>query len=37
MGDPFTYYLLHELDEDFRKLFKVKADFGAHFDRTPET
>ena len=32
-----TYYLLYEHDEDFRKLFKVKADFGARFDRTPET
>jgi lon-related putative ATP-dependent protease len=37
IGDPLTYYLLYELDEDFRKLFKVKADFGARFDRTPET
>jgi lon-related putative ATP-dependent protease len=37
IGDPLTYYLLHELDEDFRKFFKVKADFGAYFDRTPET
>ncbi len=33
IGDPLTYYLLHEYDEDFRKLFKVKADFGAQFDR----
>ena len=37
IGDPLTYYLLHEYDEDFRKLFKVKADFGARFDRTPDT
>jgi lon-related putative ATP-dependent protease len=37
IGDPLTYYLLYEYDEDFRKLFKVKADFGAHFDRTPES
>ncbi len=37
IGDPLTYYLLHELDEDFRKLFKVKADFGAYFTRKPET
>jgi len=36
IGDPLTYYLLYEYDEDFRKLFKVKADFGADFDRTPE-
>ena len=33
IGDPLTYYLLHDYDEDFRKLFKVKADFGTEFDR----
>jgi lon-related putative ATP-dependent protease len=37
IGDPLTYYLLYDYDEDFRKLFKVKADFGAEFDRTAET
>ena len=37
IGDPMTYYLLHEYDEDFRKLFKVQADFGTDFDRTPDT
>ena len=37
IGDPLTYYLLYEHDEDFRKLFKVQADFGTEFDRTPET
>ncbi|MGD9315203.1 MAG: ATP-binding protein, partial [Anaerolineae bacterium] len=37
IGDPMTYYLLHDYDEDFTKLFKVKADFGAHFERTPES
>ncbi len=37
IGDPATYYLLHQLDEDFRKLFKVKADFGARFERNPGT
>jgi lon-related putative ATP-dependent protease len=37
IGDPVTYYLLHELDEDFRKLFKVQADFGIDFERTPDT
>jgi lon-related putative ATP-dependent protease len=36
IGDPMTYYLLYDYDEDFRKLFKVKADFGVDFDRTPE-
>jgi lon-related putative ATP-dependent protease len=37
IGDQMTYYLLHEYDEDFRKLFKVKADFGDDFDRTQDT
>jgi lon-related putative ATP-dependent protease len=36
IGDPITYYLLNEYDEDFFKLFKVQADFGSDFDRTPE-
>jgi lon-related putative ATP-dependent protease len=37
IGEPLTYYLLHQHDEDFRKLFKVQADFGIDFERTPET
>ena len=37
IGDPMTYYLLQGYDEDFRKLFKVQADFGSDFDRTPDT
>jgi predicted ATP-dependent protease len=28
IGDPQIYYLLYSLDEDFRELFKVKADFA---------
>ena len=27
MGSPYLYYMLHEQDEDFRTLFKVRADF----------
>jgi lon-related putative ATP-dependent protease len=27
-GSPWLYYLLYAYDEDYRKLFKVKADFG---------
>ncbi len=27
IGSPFIYHLLYVLDEDFRKLFKVKSDF----------
>jgi lon-related putative ATP-dependent protease len=37
IGDPIVYYLLHEYDQDFSKLFKVQADFGDEFGRTPET
>lgn len=27
VGNPYYYYLLLQLDEDFQKLFKIKADF----------
>ncbi len=27
IGDPFLYYLLYSLDREYRKLFRVKADF----------
>ncbi len=27
IGEPFIYYLLYNLDTEYRKLFKVKADF----------
>ncbi|HUS58857.1 MAG TPA: ATP-binding protein [Planctomycetota bacterium] len=37
VGLPYIYYLLHRLDEDFRKLFKVKADFDYVIDKAPET
>lgn len=33
IGNPMIYYLLHQHDEDFKKLFKVKADFGLIMDR----
>ena len=36
IGNPQLYELLHMYDEDFGKLFKVKADFGMEMDRTPE-
>jgi lon-related putative ATP-dependent protease len=35
-GNPMIYYLLYNLDEDFRELFKVKADFGLQMDWTDE-
>jgi lon-related putative ATP-dependent protease len=36
IGSPLYYYLLGALDEDFRELFKVKADFDTRMDRTDE-
>lgn len=33
IGTPMLYYLLHVHDEDFQKLFKVKADFDVMMDR----
>jgi lon-related putative ATP-dependent protease len=36
VGSPALYYRLYSLDEDFRKWFKVKADFDIDMDWTPE-
>ncbi len=33
VGSPYLYYLLYYLDDDFRKLFKVKADFDIEMSR----
>jgi len=33
IGSPYLYYLLYYLDEDFRKLFKVRADFDIEMRR----
>jgi len=37
VGSPSLYYRLHSVDEDFRKWFKVKADFDVDMDWTPQT
>ncbi|HSE92094.1 MAG TPA: ATP-binding protein [Methylomirabilota bacterium] len=37
IGNPLLYYLLYELDEDFRELFKVKVDFDDSLPRTAES
>ncbi len=34
IGSPRWYYLLYELDEDFRELFKVKAEFDTSMEYT---
>jgi len=36
IGSPLIYHLLYILDEDFRKLFKVKADFDVQMPRSDE-
>lgn len=36
VGTPQIYYLLYQLDDDFKKLFKVKADFDIEMNRTDE-
>jgi lon-related putative ATP-dependent protease len=36
LGSPALYHLLFRLDEDFRELFKVKADFGPELDWSRE-
>ena len=36
IGSPLLYQLLFQLDDDFRELFKVKADFSPEFDWTTE-
>ena len=36
MGDRYAYHLLYNHDEDFRKIFKVKADFDTVMPRSEE-
>ncbi len=37
IGIPEIYHLLYALDEEFEKLFKIRADFDIVMDRTPES
>jgi lon-related putative ATP-dependent protease len=36
IGSPWIYYLLFYMEPDYRKFFKVKADFDSRISRTPE-
>jgi lon-related putative ATP-dependent protease len=36
VGNPRLYYLLYNVDEEYRELFKVKADFDSRMNRTDE-
>jgi ATP-dependent Lon protease len=37
VGDTFMYHLLYNHDEEFKKIFKVKADFDTVMDKDEET
>ncbi|MGB9553380.1 MAG: Lon protease family protein, partial [bacterium] len=37
IGQPRHYYLLYALDEDFPKLFKIRADFDTEFQRNEQS
>jgi lon-related putative ATP-dependent protease len=37
LGPPTLYYLLSSVDDDFKELFKVAADFDDRIERTPKT
>ena len=36
IGSPYLYYLLHDNDEDFPKLFTIRSDFDTEMDWTDE-
>ncbi len=36
IGDAYTYSLLYYYDEEFRKLFKIEADFDMEMERNPD-
>jgi len=37
IGDDYIFHLLYNLDPDFRRIFRVKADFGSTIDITPQS
>jgi ATP-dependent Lon protease len=37
IGDPYIYHLLYGLDEDFREIFKIRADFDSEMPNDPST
>ncbi len=37
IGQPYLYRTLHNYDEEFRKIFKVKADFDVEVKETPKS
>ncbi len=37
LGDAYIYFLLYEQDEDFKKIFKIRADFDVEMPKLPQT
>ncbi len=37
IGDAYIYYLLYRMDEDFKKIFKVKAEFDSEMKKDNQT
>jgi lon-related putative ATP-dependent protease len=37
IGDPYIYHLLYGLDEDFREIFKIRADFDSEMPNNPNS
>ncbi len=37
IGEPYIYYILYNMDAEYKKLFKVKADFDERMPMTKET
>jgi lon-related putative ATP-dependent protease len=37
LGDHFVYFLLYEQDDDFKKIFKVRADFDVEMPRSAQS
>jgi len=36
VGESRYYYMLYQMDSEFKKIFKVKAEFDSSMDRTPD-
>lgn len=36
IGDAYTYSLLYELDDDFKKIFKIRSDFDVEMPNAPK-
>ncbi len=37
LGDAYIYFLLYDQDDDFKKIFKIRADFDTEMPKQPQT